>query len=235
MDARAADDRWRSTGLLYAALFCCLMLIAFATLHAIGGQYLGAALLLSGLPFMAATIWGCRARPHMPRWTPYPLIVYLAVALVVAVHVWSAFDGTAMMWFCGIPPFAVFALGARQGMALSSLMLAVLVSGLVLTEHILTPDYAIRFTCAYLFIAGFTFAFEREREKVSAEVAAAQARIQTLEGMLRMCGWCHRRMRDETGRWVSTEEFFEDRAPVRFSHGLCPDCAAGLQVMSKAS
>ncbi len=48
-------------------------------------------------------------------------------------------------------------------------------------------------------------------------------KLKILEGLLSMCAHC-RRIRAEDGTWLSLEEFLHERAPVNFSHGICPEC-----------
>lgn len=49
------------------------------------------------------------------------------------------------------------------------------------------------------------------------------ARIQVLEGLLPICGFCKRIRLD--GQWAPIEEYISARAPAQFSHGMCPECA----------
>lgn len=50
----------------------------------------------------------------------------------------------------------------------------------------------------------------------------ALARIQYLEGLLRVCMFCKRiNAGDE---WVPVEQYITRHADVAFSHGLCPEC-----------
>ena len=228
LDRRAAESRWRSAGLLIAAGLCAVIFLVFAIVNFLAGHAPTGWFALAGLPFAGATMIGCRKGPWMARWAPYPLIGYLCVMLIATLHVWNGFQGSALMWFSVIPSLAIFALGARGGLAVSILMFVVLITGFAAADHILTDAYAVRFACAYLLITAVTFAFERNRERAMARIADARDRIQMLEGMLRMCGWCHRRMRDADGNWVSTEEFFQDSAQVTFSHGICPSCEIEL-------
>jgi DNA-binding NarL/FixJ family response regulator len=44
-----------------------------------------------------------------------------------------------------------------------------------------------------------------------------------LEGLLPICAGC-RKVRDGSGYWSDVEEYFESRAPVEFTHAICPDC-----------
>ncbi|MEM7057519.1 MAG: hypothetical protein AAF557_08015 [Pseudomonadota bacterium] len=226
MDDRTTEDKWRSSGLIVASILCSALLMAFSYRHFGRGDTDAGWFALAGLPFMAATIWGCLDHDKLPRWAPYPALIYLTTMVVTMIHIWNIDHGASLMWLCVIPPFATFAIGARGGLVFSCIGMAMMLTGTVLKTHLLPEPYVIRYVCAYILVAGFVFAFERKRERVAAEVESARQRIQTLEGLLRICGWCHRQMRDDEGNWVPTEQFFQDRAPVRFSHGLCPDCAA---------
>lgn len=46
-------------------------------------------------------------------------------------------------------------------------------------------------------------------------------------GIIPICASCHA-IRDESGQWNSLERYFEERMQSRFSHGICPSCAAKL-------
>lgn len=48
-------------------------------------------------------------------------------------------------------------------------------------------------------------------------------RLQLLEGILPVCSNC-KKIRDDKGEWSPMEVFIHRRAPVDFSHGICPDC-----------
>ena len=68
---------------------------------------------------------------------------------------------------------------------------------------------------------------EDERERLIDELQAALRKVTQLEGLLPMCASC-RKVRDDSGYWGSVEEYFERRAPVEFTHGICPECARTL-------
>ena len=68
---------------------------------------------------------------------------------------------------------------------------------------------------------------EIERENLVRQLQAAIAQVHTLSGLLPICAGC-KKIRDETGHWLSIEAYVEDRSTVQFSHGLCYDCAARL-------
>ena len=47
--------------------------------------------------------------------------------------------------------------------------------------------------------------------------------IKYLEGLIVVCAFC-KKVRVGEDTWVPIEEFVRDRAPVEFSHSLCPSC-----------
>jgi hypothetical protein len=57
----------------------------------------------------------------------------------------------------------------------------------------------------------------------------AAAMLQTIRGLIPICAWCKRIRSDAPGArggpvWQSVETYFARRAPVDFTHGICPDC-----------
>jgi nitrogen fixation/metabolism regulation signal transduction histidine kinase len=70
-------------------------------------------------------------------------------------------------------------------------------------------------------------AAEQERERLFADLQSAVAEIRTLRGLLPICSSC-KRVRDDSGYWNQIETYISAHADVRFSHGLCPDCARRL-------
>lgn len=49
----------------------------------------------------------------------------------------------------------------------------------------------------------------------------------TLEGLLPICASCLK-VRDDGGYWRNVEDYFSSRAPVEFTHGICPECSERL-------
>ena len=68
---------------------------------------------------------------------------------------------------------------------------------------------------------------ELDREGLMNQLQAAIAQVHTLSGLLPICAGC-KKIRDETGRWLSMEAYVEGRSTVQFSHGICPDCKTRL-------
>ncbi len=55
--------------------------------------------------------------------------------------------------------------------------------------------------------------------------------VETTSGVIPICEGC-KKIRDERGTWNQVERFFEDRLDLKFSHGLCPDCATKYSSLS---
>jgi HAMP domain-containing protein len=59
------------------------------------------------------------------------------------------------------------------------------------------------------------------------DLQSALDKVNVLRGLLPICCSC-RKIRNDQGYWQQVEQFVEARMDVRFSHGLCPDCAVKL-------
>jgi len=68
---------------------------------------------------------------------------------------------------------------------------------------------------------------EVEREEVIAMLKDALAQVKNLSGLLPICASC-KKIRDERGNWHPLESYISEHAEVDFSHGICPECRAGL-------
>jgi PAS domain-containing protein len=67
-------------------------------------------------------------------------------------------------------------------------------------------------------------AIQKEKEDLIAELRTALQQVQTLEGLLPICAGC-KKIRDDHGYWTHVESYLADHANLRFTHGLCPECA----------
>lgn len=56
-----------------------------------------------------------------------------------------------------------------------------------------------------------------------AELEAALAHVQRLQGILPICSHCHR-IRTDTDSWQRLDSYVSEHTEARFSHGLCPEC-----------
>ncbi len=71
------------------------------------------------------------------------------------------------------------------------------------------------------------FHAETERERIIGELQDALAEVKTLKGFLPICASC-KKIRNDAGYWQQVEKYIMEHSEVRFSHGICPDCARKL-------
>lgn len=60
-----------------------------------------------------------------------------------------------------------------------------------------------------------------------AELRDALDHVKTLRGIVPICASC-KRIRDDQGYWQQVEAYVREHTDARFSHGICPECAAKL-------
>jgi hypothetical protein len=68
---------------------------------------------------------------------------------------------------------------------------------------------------------------EEERDKLHLEHVEALTRVKTLAGMLPICANC-KKIRNDDGYWKQIEAYISEHSEAKFTHGLCPECAAKL-------
>lgn len=68
---------------------------------------------------------------------------------------------------------------------------------------------------------------EEEREQLIQLLQTARSEIKVLSGLLPICASC-KRIRDENGNWSNIEQYIDEHSEAKFSHGICPECAAKL-------
>lgn len=66
-----------------------------------------------------------------------------------------------------------------------------------------------------------------ELQKANQELQEAAMEIKALRGIIPICANC-KSIRDDQGYWQKVEQYIRDRADVRFTHGLCPECFVKL-------
>ncbi|MCF7707939.1 MAG: tetratricopeptide repeat protein [Verrucomicrobia bacterium] len=65
------------------------------------------------------------------------------------------------------------------------------------------------------------------KEQLIKELRKALDNVKTLQKLIPICSSC-KKIRDDEGYWNELESFIGKNADVRFSHGICPDCAKRL-------
>lgn len=68
-------------------------------------------------------------------------------------------------------------------------------------------------------------ASEAKRERLITELEEALDKVQQLKGLIPICAEC-KKIRDDQGYWNKLETYLQQHSEARFSHGLCPECAA---------
>lgn len=65
------------------------------------------------------------------------------------------------------------------------------------------------------------------------EKEKAEREVSTLQDLLPMCSWC-RKVRDDQDFWSHVEDYIANHSEIRFSHGVCPECAVKLRAQMRA-
>jgi DNA-binding response OmpR family regulator len=65
------------------------------------------------------------------------------------------------------------------------------------------------------------------------ELEEALAQVKRLQGLLPICAYC-KKVRDDKNYWQQVEAYIGERAEVRFSHGICPECLEHQMDMLRA-
>jgi len=66
---------------------------------------------------------------------------------------------------------------------------------------------------------------EKEREILQKRLEDALTKV--LSGFIPICANC-KKIRDENGNWKQIELYIQEHSEAKFSHGICPECAAKL-------
>ncbi len=50
------------------------------------------------------------------------------------------------------------------------------------------------------------------------------AEVKLLRGLIPICAWCGKKIRDEKGNWKRVEDYISEHSTAEFTHGMCPEC-----------
>ena len=73
----------------------------------------------------------------------------------------------------------------------------------------------------------------RREEELQQRVNRALADVQTLRGLLPICAWC-KKVRNDGGYWEQIEVYVRDHSAATFSHSICPECLAKVELPEEA-
>ena len=158
------------------------------------------------------------------RMADYFIASYLVVfifSLVLTGYV----NGSTIIWIATAPPFAFLCLGTRPGIFVSLLFMPLLAYALFFSELVpqdyFSIDFRYRFFVAYMLIATLSTLYSYFSDVAERDLAAANARISSLEMLIPMCMHC-KNIRDE-GSWIDISEYLTTPS-TKVSHGICPGC-----------
>ena len=69
--------------------------------------------------------------------------------------------------------------------------------------------------------------FVHKEKELQEGIREAMANIKTLSGLIPICSNC-KKIRDDKGYWDQLEGYIQEHSTAKFSHGICPECAALL-------
>ena len=87
-------------------------------------------------------------------------------------------------------------------------------------------NHALVYLLVAVTVGGLRLAIARQRA-LNLELSQAMEEVGELKGLLPVCAWCHK-VRDDRGYWGQLETYIEARTHASFTHGICPDCQAGV-------
>lgn len=232
----AASDAERKRTIL--TWFCAIAVLPLA-LYAIddlaGGRLAeGAAEAVIVLVFVAVLVWLRRGGSPIlaGRW-----VVGTGLAVLTWEMAIGGGHGFAMLWFFAFPLVAFFILGAREGLAVVALSIAVVVFLAMLwpQSRVHYAATGLRLVVTYTVVSALAWTLESSRHRYDLELRREKAelrdaldQIRTLRSMLPICAWC-KKIRDDEGYWSELESYFTHHSDVRFTHGICPACLESMR------
>ncbi|GEM_PF-5747758 len=205
---------------------------------------------ISLIPICLALVW-------MLRYARYFNFVKKAFTIIVFIFGLAASGiantfPTIFVWNALVPVLAFFLWEKKMGTIISAVFLPI-ATVLFLRVHASGPDSlplpALSNIVVFIIMISFLTYFyeatradtedalkkdiavrkeaEKEKEKLIIKLQKALAEVETLSGLLPICASC-KKIRDDKGYWNQIESFLQEHSKAKFSHGICPDCAASL-------
>ncbi len=155
--------------------------------------------------------------------TPWRLVTNGAIWASLSISAFlSLRQAPAFFWRSPVAPANVFLAHAAFHLVRMTLAIASATWGWeqVAQAIQILGDLEVSFFMVALFVALLIANLQQRHE----ELSSARAEVETLSGLLPICAWC-KKVRDDDGYWQQVEEYFEKRDRIRFTHGICADCA----------
>ncbi len=146
--------------------------------------------------------------------------VVLALLVLIADYSTGPFIHLPILFLVPVT-FATWRSGRRWGMAMACV--------LPLVRMVFAAFWSIPWGALEVIVNGLiqmvvlsVFAFLTD-QAVQRKMLAAE--VQMLRGILPICSFC-KRIRNSDDVWEPLEKYISERSDARFSHSLCPECAA---------
>lgn len=138
----------------------------------------------------------------------------------------ATFDDTpATLVLCSV----IFASGLiflSRSYMIASQVLIVGSWSLVSWDQLFTPQYLVSLVMG-LVTVGLAYWMYRTRLKALRRNFDLETRVEDLETIVPICSNC-KKTRDQSGNWLSIEEYIESSESAQISHGVCPACKEEL-------
>jgi hypothetical protein len=135
-------------------------------------------------------------------------------------------QSAAVFWRPLTAPAKVFALHSIFHLVriISALVFDKTESATIATTIDIMGDLEVSFFMVALFV-GLLVAHVQLRNE---QLTAALAEVKALSGLLPICAWC-KKIRDDHGYWTQVDLYFRSRTDLKFTHGVCSDCAENME------
>ncbi len=151
-------------------------------------------------------------------------------------------DGFAILSFYVFPLVLFFFLGKKDG--LIWLIIVLIGFGVIFGRSELFPEmnfksnFIVRFNTTFLLVSFFSFLIESFRQRTQEKLIGEQQKLQKqkiqlqkamseikmLRGILTICSFC-KKIKNDEGDYESIEKYIHGHSDVKFSHGVCQECA----------
>lgn len=131
----------------------------------------------------------------------------------------------AFFWRPAFAPAQVFF--AHAAFHAARVVLAVLAAHYDWSRTLLVLQVAGDLEVSFFMVALFVGLLVANLQVQHDELMQTRAEVETLSDLLPICAWC-KKIRDDQGYWQQVESYFSRRSGVRFTHGVCLDCASKL-------
>ncbi len=203
---RADSDHRRALRGIFG--FLCLFAFYLMVVQILGSIFQWGSLphaLIQFTPYCLALAVVVYRGQKLSRWDAQ---TFLITACLVAVFVVLFLDVTKrLIWFDSIP---ILGRNSRVRNDLASLAIMVAIASFPAASYLMMEE---------LLLA------KRQLDEQVEKLEEALRHVRQLQGLLPICMYCHR-IRNDEQTWQRIELYITEHSDAKFTHGLCPECAA---------